>query len=121
MTKPLALVLYERFLPGTQLVNRLQDLGYRVITLSDPAQMETAALEYRPMVMLVDFSLDAPRVAAAIKTLRQNSNTNHVPVVAYCESPEKTGALEAGATLVADDKALVAHLPEYLEQALRLD
>ena len=37
MTQPLALVLYEKLLPGSQLVNRLQDLNYRVQTIADPA------------------------------------------------------------------------------------
>ena len=35
--QPLALVLYEKLLPGTQLVNRLQDLNYRVQTVNDAA------------------------------------------------------------------------------------
>ena len=35
MTQPLALVLYERLLPGSQLVNRLQDLNYRVQVIAD--------------------------------------------------------------------------------------
>ena len=37
MTQPLALVLYEKLLPGSQLVNRLQDLNYRVQTIADAA------------------------------------------------------------------------------------
>ena len=35
MTQPLALVVYEKLLPGTQLVNRLQDLHYRVQAVTD--------------------------------------------------------------------------------------
>ncbi len=35
MTEPLALVLYERLLPGSQVVNRLQDLRYRVQTVAE--------------------------------------------------------------------------------------
>ena len=35
MTQPLALVLYEKLLPGSQLVNRLQDLNYRVQAIAD--------------------------------------------------------------------------------------
>src|SRR5262245_49139849 len=39
MTEPLALVVYEKLLPGSQLVNRLQDLKYRVQTVADPTQL----------------------------------------------------------------------------------
>ena len=39
MTRPLALFVYERLLPAGQLVNRLQDLGYRVQSLEDPATL----------------------------------------------------------------------------------
>ena len=43
MSEPLALVLYEKLLPGSQLVNRLQDLKYRVQTISDPAKLTESA------------------------------------------------------------------------------
>ncbi len=35
MTQPLALVFYEKLMPGSQLVNRLQDLNYRVQAVND--------------------------------------------------------------------------------------
>ena len=37
MIQPLALVFYERLLPGSQVVNRLQDMRYRVQVVGDPA------------------------------------------------------------------------------------
>ena len=120
MTKPLALVLYERLLPGTQLVNRLQDLGYRISTVSDPTKLPEIAREQMPMVVLVDFSIKQ-RLGPEIRRLREHSNTAHIPVIAYCQHPEKCNALDVGATLVAGDAALVAHLAEFLDHALRLD
>ena len=41
MTQPLALVFYEKLMPGSQLVNRLQDLNYRVqaVTIGVAAAM----------------------------------------------------------------------------------
>src|SRR2546423_14440364 len=39
MTQPLALVFYESLMPGSQVVNRLQDLKYRVQTINDPAML----------------------------------------------------------------------------------
>ena len=35
MTQPLALFFTRRLMPGSQLVNRLQDLKYRVQTVND--------------------------------------------------------------------------------------
>ena len=35
MTQPLALVVYEKLLPGSQLLNRLQDLNYRVQAIAN--------------------------------------------------------------------------------------
>ena len=44
MTKPLALVFYERLMPGSQLVNGLQDLGYRVLAITEAALLMPCAL-----------------------------------------------------------------------------
>src|SRR6266850_298297 len=54
MTEPLAIVLYERLMPGSQLVNRLQDLKYRVQTVNDPALLVDCAEQAKPMLVLVD-------------------------------------------------------------------
>ena len=54
MTQPLALVFYEKLLPGSQLVNRLQDLNYRVLAVNDlPALLRSAQSE-GPMLAVVD-------------------------------------------------------------------
>ena len=39
MLQPLAIVFYERLMPGSQLVNRLQDLNYRVLALNNAARL----------------------------------------------------------------------------------
>lgn len=124
MTEPLALVFYERLLPGTQLVNRLQDLGYRVRTVDQPDRLPEAAQEQSPLVVLAD--LEPPRgdVLAAIRRLRSTAATAHLPVVAFAgrDMPEaRAAALQAGATLVVQDAALLGHLPQMLEQALQVE
>ena len=43
MTQPLTLFLCEKSLQGGQLINRLQDLGYRVQSLSDPKTLTEVA------------------------------------------------------------------------------
>jgi len=54
MIQPLALVLYEKLMPGSQLVNRLQDLHYRVQPLADAGQLVACAEAEGPMLVLAD-------------------------------------------------------------------
>ena len=51
MTKPLALVSYGTLLPGSRLVHRLEDLGYRVGTVADLQSLATVAKSERPIVV----------------------------------------------------------------------
>jgi len=125
MTQPLALVLYEKLLPGSQLVNRLQDLNYRVQVISDPANLVNSAEQTRPLLVLADLAAAPSNVCAALTRLRANPATNHLPVIAFCG--EQTGtdlqvqAQAAGATLVVSDMALLNHLPQCLDQALQIE
>ena len=123
MTQPLALILYEKLLPGTQLVNRLQDLNYRVQTLSDPAMLVKSAEESKPLVVLVDLQPDSARVRPAIATLRSTAATSHLPIIAFTTDPaelENTG-IQSGPTLLVSEAAILNHLPQLLEQALEID
>ena len=54
MTEPLALVFYEKLMPGSQIVNRLQDLKYRVRTIGDPALLVESAEQAKPLLVLAD-------------------------------------------------------------------
>ncbi len=123
MTQPLALVLYERLLPGRQLVNRLQDLKYRVQTLSDPAFLVQAAEESKPMLVLVDLEPATAVVCGAVSRLKRNPATQHLPVLAYSsdQSELEAEARDAGATLSVRDSAVLNHLPQLLEQALQVE
>ena len=119
MTQPLALLLYEKLLPGTQLVNRLQDLNWRVQILHDAAELTRAAEEYKPVLVLADLSGTRSPVCDGISRLRQNKNTAHIPVIAF--GPDEAGqkpAADAGATLVVSDTAVLAHLNQFIDQAL---
>jgi CheY-like chemotaxis protein len=124
MTKPLALVFYERLMPGTQLVNRLQDLGYRVQTVSDAALLIETARREMPMVALVDLITDRANICSIIKDLKENQETSHVPVIGFAAQKEQklhAEAVRCGATLVAFDDALLPQLPHLLEHALRVE
>jgi PleD family two-component response regulator len=124
MTQPLALVLYEKLLPGSQLVNRLQDLNYRVRVLSDADALLCVAQEEKPMLVFVDLVSTEKNIPQAIARLREHSLTSHLPIIAFGPegSPDlQTLALAAGAVLATNEVAILGHLSEFLEQALRLD
>ena len=124
MTKPLALVLYEKLLPGSQLVNRLQDLNYRVETIADAGTLAPAAEQAKPMLVLADLASTRDNVCAGIRQLRENAATKHVPVIAFSQdnSPKlQAAAREAGVTLVVSEAAILNYLSECLDQALQLE
>ena len=124
MTKPLALVFYENLLPGSQIINRLTDLNYRVLSFHDSYLLEDQAEREKPLVVIADLTSRKTDVCAAIRKLRENPATNHVPVLAFTSQKNvelQNAAREAGATLVASDAAILEQLPHLLEQALQVD
>ena len=124
MTKPLALVYYERLMPGTQLVNRLQDLGYRVLTLTEPSLLIETARKERPLVALLDLMTNRANICSIIKEMKEDEETTHIPVVGFAAQKDQklhAEAARAGATLVAYDDALLPQLPHLLEHALRVE
>ncbi len=124
MQQPLALVLYEKLLPGSQLVNRLQDLNYRVQAISDAAILVECAEQARPMLVFADLESTRNNICSAIARLRQNPGTRHLPVIAFGGEHAQelqNAAREAGVTLIVSEQAILNHLPECLEQALQVE
>jgi CheY-like chemotaxis protein len=124
MIEPLALILYEKLLPGTQLVNRLQDLKYRVQTLGEAGKLVECAEQVKPMLVLVDLESGRNDVCAALGRLRQNPATQHLPIIAFAGEAAtelQAAARAAGVTLIVTDTAILTHLPQFLEQALQLE
>jgi CheY-like chemotaxis protein len=125
MMQPLALFLYEKSLPGGQLMNRLQDLGYRVHTLSNPSALVETAEREKPLLVLVDLDPRPEKVCDALVRLKQNIHTLHLPVIAFTGNSApaiiQQAARDAGATLVVSDTAILAHLNLLLDQALQVD
>jgi len=123
--QPLAIVIYERLLPGSQLVNRLQDLGYRVQTLADSEKLVATAETAGPMVVIADLGGPASEnLLSAINRLRKNASTAHLPVVAFAGEPlqpHQEAANRAGITLLVSETAILNHLGPCLERALLLD
>jgi CheY-like chemotaxis protein len=119
MTQPLALLLYEKLLPGTQLVNRLQDLGWRVQTLHDSAALTRTAEQQKPVLVLADIASSGNPVGNGISELRKNQTTAHIPVIAFgADESLHAATANAGATLVVSDAAVLQHLRQFIDQAL---
>ncbi len=124
MKQPLILVLYEKILPGSQLLNRLQDSGYDVQSLSNPAELVQKAEQETPLLLIADLEPKSAEVCQAIANLKQHPATSHIPVIALESGrdpglPEK--ARKTGATLVVNDRAILLHLKQFLDQALQVD
>ncbi|HEX7619482.1 MAG TPA: hypothetical protein VF480_12290 [Verrucomicrobiae bacterium] len=56
MTQPLALVYHQKLIPGSRLVNKLQDLNYRVQTVNDPAAFRSCVLSEISLLAIVDLA-----------------------------------------------------------------
>lgn len=124
MTEPLALVFYEKLLPGQQLVNRLQDLGYRVQAVTDVKILESEVQNQKPLLLVAELPTDKPSVREAMLALKQNPATAHVPILAYASETNtavQEAARTAGANLIASEAGLLDQLPQLLEQVLQVD
>jgi PleD family two-component response regulator len=125
MTKPLALFFHQNLLLGNQLVNRLQDLGYRVQVITDVNTLVSEAEKEKPLLVVTDLiGGHSEYCERMIKQLRANPETAHIPVLAVASDGNDAvvaSARTAGATLVAAEKALLPQLPQLLEQVLELD
>jgi CheY-like chemotaxis protein len=124
MTQPLALVLYERLLPGSQLVNRLQDLKYRVQVIADAEKLVECAEQAKPMLVLADLESTQNNVCPALARLKQNASTKHLPVIAFSgdnAAELQAAAKAAGVTLLVSEAAMLNHLPQFLDQALQVE
>jgi CheY-like chemotaxis protein len=124
MTQPLALVVYEKLLPGTQLVNRLQDLNYRVRAVMDSNTLLACARQEKPMLVVADLASSRGDVCEAISRLKQDPSTQHIPVIAIAREGDAAlleAAQKAGATLIAGEAAILSHLSQFLDQALQVE
>ena len=124
MNQPLALIIYERLLPGNQLLNRLQDLSYRVQVVTNVDSLVECAEQSKPMLVLADLESTRFNVCAAIARLKQTPITQHLPVIAFGgdNSPDlQAAARAAGVALVVGETAILQHLPQLLEQALQVE
>jgi len=123
MLQPLAIVFYERLMPGSQLVNRLQDLNYRVLTVDNAARLAATVRREMPLLLLADLAAKGD-VVAAIEAIKADAATSHLPIIAFApdQAVELIAAAQKNSTVLAvAESALASHLPQLLEQALRVD
>ena len=122
MVQPLAIILNDRVVVGAQLEQKLEELDYRVKVSDNPDGLTALALELKPLVVMVDLA-KAEHIAAA-DALSRHPDTRHVPMVGYASDvrPDlQSKANNAGITLVVPDSAILQHLKQLLDQALRVD
>jgi CheY-like chemotaxis protein len=122
MTQPLAIVFYEKLMPGSQLVNRLQDLNYRVRAVNDLTSLHQCARSEGPLLVIADLA-GREEVCSAIAALKADSTTNHNPIIAFTNEKTtvlQTAAQKAGATLAVSETAMINYLPQLLNQALQV-
>lgn len=124
MTKPLAVLLHEKAMPGSKLVSKFEEMDYRVMTVIDPGDLVALALKERPMLVVADLTNRRGDVLVAIGGLRAEESTAHIPVLAYTPREDeklREAALKAGVKVLATDATILPHLPQFVEHALQLD
>jgi CheY-like chemotaxis protein len=124
MMKPLAFVCCENMVLGTQLVDRLQQLGYRVEVLADPGQLSSQTRAAKPFVIVSDLVYRGMDLVPVFKSLRHGKETEHIPIIGMTTSPNQqlhADAVAAGASVVAMESGILAQLPQLLEMALAVD
>jgi CheY-like chemotaxis protein len=124
MTKPLAVLLHEKMVPGSKLVSKFEELDYRVVTVMDPADLPVVAKKERPMLVVADLTSRRGDVLAAIGALQADETTSHIPVLAYApreDEKQREAALKVGVKILATDATILPHLPQFVEHALSLD
>lgn len=123
MSKPLAIVYHATLMPGSQVANKLQDLGYRVLPLADMAALLETSQKEKPLLVVAELT-PASAALSGISRLRKDAATGHIPVLAYSAAQDaalQAQAKEAGVTLLAGHAAISEHLARLLDQVLQVE
>lgn len=124
MTRPLALVFYEKLLPGSRVAGKLGDLGWRVMEVRPASQLVAQARAQKPLVLVAELTLRPDDLLPFIRDLRAAPDTAHLPVLAFAADgpPGRVeAALAAGVNLVAAEAGIIDQLPQLLEQVLAVE
>lgn len=124
MTKPLAIVFHESLLPGSQIANRLTDLGWRVHTVTVAANVVDLVRREKAMLLVAELALRHGDFCGVIQELKRDPALTHVPVIGFTPQTNRKlqdDAVAAGARLVAANSAILEQLPQLLEYALAVE
>lgn len=123
MLQPLAIVFYERLMPGSQLVNRLQDMNYRVLALNNTARLAATVQRESPLLLFVDLATPGD-ICGTIARLKSTPATAHLPVIGFApdNAPNLLAeAQTAGANVTVSETAVTSHLSQLMDQALHVE
>jgi CheY-like chemotaxis protein len=123
MMQPLAIVFYERLMPGSQIVNRLQDLNYRVQAVNNAAILAATVKREMPLLLVADCSAQGD-VRTAIEKIKADTATAHLPIIAFGPDHEPellAAAQQAGASFTIGDSGVAAHLSQLVDRALHVE
>ena len=87
VSKPLALLYYSNLIPGSQLANRLIDMGYRVQALSDLKAFDRDVSKRKTPPRRRPKSCPGGPAFGDIARLRKDPATQHIPVLGYSRRP----------------------------------
>ncbi|MBN8247585.1 MAG: hypothetical protein J0L84_09095 [Verrucomicrobia bacterium] len=124
MTKPLAIVFHETLLPGSQIANRLSDLGWRVQTVTVAASVLDVIRREKPMLLIAELALRHGDFCGVIGELKRDAALAHIPVIGFTPQQNRKlqdDAVAAGARLVTANSAVLDQLPQLLEYALAVE
>lgn len=123
MLQPLAIVFYERLMPGSQLVNRLQDLNYRVLAVNNADLLTATVKRETPLLLFVDLAMPSD-VCDLIAQIKAEPTTAHLPVIGFAPETAQdllARALSLGANLAVSETAVISHLTQIVDQALHIE
>jgi len=124
VTKPLAVVFYERLLPGSRIANRLADLGWRVAEAKQAADIVPLVRSERPLVVVAELELRSGDLCPIIAELKRTPETEHVPFLGYGDPKNQRlvdAALAAGARLIVGEAGVCDQLPQLLDHVLAVE
>lgn len=124
VTKPLAIVFYEKLLPGSRVGHKLADLGWRVSEVKLATDLVSQVREQKPVLIVAELGLRTGDLCPVIAELKRLPETNHVPVLGFADPKNSNlvdAAVKAGARLVAAEAGILDQLPHLLEHVLAVD
>ncbi len=124
MTEPLALIFYERIMPGSNLLNRIKDSGYRVQHISDARLLPDCVEREKPLFLVMDLETTGHNVCETIASLKKNPATQHLPIITFAGDDKtelQAASLAAGANFSVGETLIANHLAQLLDQALHIE